>query len=737
MFASAKAMAGHILLPAPKGMYSKSGACSNRSGLNSSGWSQYVGSLPIHHAFTKTSAPCGTSNPDMLQRSVHSLGISRGVGACSLKKNTHQVLVTITASGVCASLPPVPVLVDGTVDELADLAVEFPVLAEGAADGAQEPGRREHVAEARPGLDASQPLLQDLQELVPPAEPLAQDGAQHGVGDERGHPRADVHSRPGAAAPALGGDGGHQPSGLVLADGAQGPDARRAEQLHGAHLAEVAPPAAVGGEGDAQSLVRRGPHAQAHGPRREHGVVRLEHLARRVAGRDHHGRDLAQLQVHHGGVVPAREVGQGAVRQRLHDEVVEASDHRQPPWSGREPRPGALPPSSYGELVTVLSIDGGGIRGLIPAELDGANARIADYFDVIAGTSTGGLMAAMLAAPDKEKRQPLFAAEDIKHFYLDYGPKIFKRGGFLGLAGNLIGSWMGPKYDGVVLRETIRKYMDDLTLKDTLTGLVVPAYNINNRPRTVLFSSLGRNASLVDVCIATTAVPTYFPAHCLDGYCGDETLHLVDGFVSANNPTLFTILKIVRVEPEPDLLHPVVNYNNCVVISIGTGSAMQAYTAEDCAWWGVTKWLYNRGYNPLFDMLSNANAFTIHLNISFLFHLHRCEKNYLRIQPPQDIVVGKQKQMPMDDATKENMANLIDMGEKLLKEPVARVDFDKPVWTHEPVHGEPTTTNDQELTRFAKILSDERKLRLQNLKKEQGRGWSMVKIVAKFWPWPK
>lgn len=57
-------------------------------------------------------------------------------------------------------------------------------------------------------------------------------------------------------------------------------------------------------------------------------------------------------------------------------------------------------------------------------ELDGEGARLADYFDVIAGTSTGGLVAAMLAAPNENKR-PYFAAKDIRPFFLENCPKIF------------------------------------------------------------------------------------------------------------------------------------------------------------------------------------------------------------------------------------------------------------------------------------------------------------------------
>jgi patatin-like phospholipase/acyl hydrolase len=95
------------------------------------------------------------------------------------------------------------------------------------------------------------------------------------------------------------------------------------------------------------------------------------------------------------------------------------------------------PRGSIGRRLTILSIDGGGVRGLIPAtiltelegrlqRLDGAERRLVDYFDLIAGTSTGGLITAMLTTPSTEDRtRPLLTAKEITNFYKKYAAKIF------------------------------------------------------------------------------------------------------------------------------------------------------------------------------------------------------------------------------------------------------------------------------------------------------------------------
>ncbi|KAJ8478341.1 hypothetical protein OPV22_022068 [Ensete ventricosum] len=195
------------------------------------------------------------------------------------------------------------------------------------------------------------------------------------------------------------------------------------------------------------------------------------------------------------------------------------------------------PPPCKGKLITVLSIDGGGVRGIIPGtiinfletklqELDGPDARVADYFDVITGTSTGGLLTAMITAPD-EKQRPLFSAKDIIDFYLQNCPKIFPQGnGFLASVRNLAAAIMGPKYDGKFLHSK---------------PIIFSSFEARLEPL--------KDAHVADICISTSAAPTFLPAHYFetkDSNGNTRSYNLIDGGVAANNPTLVAMSQIKK-----------------------------------------------------------------------------------------------------------------------------------------------------------------------------------------------
>ncbi|KAF0894935.1 hypothetical protein E2562_004933 [Oryza meyeriana var. granulata] len=395
------------------------------------------------------------------------------------------------------------------------------------------------------------------------------------------------------------------------------------------------------------------------------------------------------------------------------------------------PVPEPTPPPCQGRLITVLCIDGGGIRGLIPAtilacletklqDLDGPEARIADYFDVIAGTSTGALITSMLAAPD-DNRRPLFAAADLNKFYLENGPKIFpqRKVGFLTPVANLIGVVRGPKYNGSFLHDKIKSLTHDVTIADTVTNIIVPTFDVKYL-QPIIFSTYEakneplKNAHLSDICISTSAAPTYFPAHFFktSGPSSESReFHLIDGGVAANNPTMVAMSMISKEVLRQNLdfkLGKPADYKHYLVISIGTGTAKMAekYTAPACAKWGVLRWLYDGGFTPLIDIFTHASADMVDIHASVLFQSLCCEKSYLRIQ--DDSLVGHTSSV--DIATKENMEALIGIGKDLLKKPVARVNIDTGVY--ETVDGE--GTNEEALARFAKKLSDERRLRKNN-----------------------
>ncbi|KAM0826919.1 hypothetical protein ACQ4PT_068536 [Festuca glaucescens] len=384
------------------------------------------------------------------------------------------------------------------------------------------------------------------------------------------------------------------------------------------------------------------------------------------------------------------------------------------------------PPPSYGSIVTVLSIDGGGVRGIIPGtilafleeklqELDGPDVRLADYFDVIAGTSTGGLVTAMLTAPNAQGR-PLFAAKDINSFYLEHCPKIFPAvsGGPLGL----LRSMRGPKYDGQYLHSVVKKLLGDTRVGQALQNIVIPTFDIKLLQPTIFsrydaVNDVSKNALLADVCISTSAAPTYLPGHHFETKGKDgkpRAFNLIDGGVVANNPTMLAmthVSKQILLGNQDFFPIKPADYGKFMVLSLGTGSAKveEKYDAAACGKWGILGWLYNGGASPLIDSFSQASADLVDIEASVLFQALRCEKRYLRIQ--DDELKGDTSSV--DVSTPENLNRLVGVGKALLKRSVCRVDVE----TGKSVPDKYRGTNEEELIHFALMLSQERKARFQ------------------------
>ncbi|KAF9600340.1 hypothetical protein IFM89_007058 [Coptis chinensis] len=121
--------------------------------------------------------------------------------------------------------------------------------------------------------------------------------------------------------------------------------------------------------------------------------------------------------------------------------------------------------------------------------------------------------------------------------------------------------------------------------------------------------------------------------------------------------------------------------------------------------WGTFAWLYNGDSSPLLllDAFTQASADMVDIHASILFQTLLSEKNYLRIELGNLVGIASS----VDISTKENMQDLIKIGKDLLMKPLSRVNLE--TGTYEEVKRE--GTNAKALIRFAKLLSDERRLR--------------------------
>lgn len=307
--------------------------------------------------------------------------------------------------------------------------------------------------------------------------------------------------------------------------------------------------------------------------------------------------------------------------------------------------------------VRILSIDGGGIRGIIPALVLArieklTNRPIAQLFDLVAGTSTGGILALGLTIP-KFPGRPIYAAQEFVRMFEREGPRIFSRSLVRALVTSDSLFW--KKYSSHGIEEVLLEYFGDARLRDAVTNVLIPSYEIQRRFPFFFKSANARRRSdydfrARDIARATSAAPSYFEPMRIPTGTNSDNYTLIDGGVFANNPAACAL-----VEAQATLPHP----GGYVVVSLGTGSLMQTVPLGLAKNWGCLLWA-----KPLLNAIFDGVSSTVDFQLRQLM-----PTGYHRFQPAL-----KARNHRLDDTSPANMAALKALANQMIDEKSAELE---------------------------------------------------------------
>jgi uncharacterized protein len=300
--------------------------------------------------------------------------------------------------------------------------------------------------------------------------------------------------------------------------------------------------------------------------------------------------------------------------------------------------------------MKVLSIDGGGIRGIIPAmvlaELEARTGKpVAELFDLVAGTSTGGILATALAIPGEHGR-PRWTANELVGLYRDEGPAIFHRS--LWKIGASAGGLLDEKHDAGALEKALERYMGDALLSQALTRVLVTSYDLEQRkPKFFKSWRVSTDPDHQDypmkvVARATSAAPTYFEPVRVERGDKKPAFGLVDGGVFANNPGMCAYAEVRRIAPR----------SRIQLVSLGTGQLTHPIHYEDAKNWGLVEWV-----RPVIDVVFDGVSDTVDYQLTQVLD----DGAYHRFQSPLDKASDA-----LDDASPHNIELLEEQGRKLI-----------------------------------------------------------------------
>ncbi len=318
--------------------------------------------------------------------------------------------------------------------------------------------------------------------------------------------------------------------------------------------------------------------------------------------------------------------------------------------------------------IKILSLDGGGIRGIISAvilaEIENRTKRpISSLFDLIAGTSTGGILALGLTKPENGK--PRYGAGDLVRLYEDKGGTIFSH-----TLCHEICSLRGlveERYPSDGVEAVLDECFGSTKLSESLTNLFITSYEIELRDPFFFRTIKARNDPaydylMKDVARATSAAPTYFqPAKVrskkqAEGSDRLDYYALVDGGMFANNPSMCAFVEAktagtVNRQGREDLM----------MVSVGTGQLTRTLPYTKVKDWGILQWA-----KPALDIVFDGVSDTIDYQLSQLLPADR----YYRFQVSLDILGSDD----MDDTSEQNLHELKAVAEALLSRERHKLD---------------------------------------------------------------
>jgi len=322
-------------------------------------------------------------------------------------------------------------------------------------------------------------------------------------------------------------------------------------------------------------------------------------------------------------------------------------------------------------IARILSIDGGGIRGLIPAMVlteieQRSNRQIADLFHLVAGTSTGGMIALGLARPGPG-RKPMNAAKIMRVFRQE-GPDVFSRTVWKEVSS--FGGITEGKYDSEALERYLKKSLGKTRLSEALVDVMVTAYDLRHRAPYFFKSwkaqglhlEAGETAAhydflMRDAARAATAAPTYFEPAVVRNAVAEDFV-FVDGGVYANNPAMCAYVSACRLFPKAEKI---------MLVSLSTGLPDIRLPVGDARNWGLAAWA-----RPILDMIIDGVGHTVHRHMKDLLG-----DDYFRFWVDlKPFLSGKPgPSQRLDDASPENLERLCQKAEILLAANAGRLDL--------------------------------------------------------------